>query len=257
MGFSGKVVLVTGASSGIGADVAIAFAQSGAKLVLVGRSLERLSGVANKITSQGSPEPLVIVGDVSVDAAKIIERTIQHFGQLDVLVNNAGFGRFNDTASTLNLEAFDSIFGTNCRAVVELSKLAIPHLETTNGNIVNVSSIAGLAACKSATSYCMSKAALDMYTKCASLELAPKGIRVNSVNPGTIQTAFLEAAGLDKARIPGFREKSIDFHPVGRLGTVSDTTNAILFLADEKSSFINGALLPADGGRLHSPKRYQ
>lgn len=251
MAFSGKVVIVTGASSGIGEDAAIEFAKLGAKVVLVGRNEGRLNGVADKIKGNGSPAPLAIVADVSKDATRIIETTVQHFGQLDVLVNNAGFGTF-DSASTVDLEKFDSVFATNVRGVVELTKLAVPHLETTKGNVVNISSIVGLHPYKQCVSYCMSKAALDMYTKCASLELAPKGVRVNSVNPGMIVTSFLQPLGVDKAQADALYEKSASEYPVGRVGITSDTTNAILFLANDKASFINGVLFPVDGGKLHT-----
>lgn len=250
MDFKGKIVLVTGASSGIGEHVSIEFAKNGAKVVLIGRNEVRLNGVVDKIKSNGSPNPLVIVADVTKDAQKIIDETIQNFDQLDVLVNNAGIVGA-DTTSTINLEQLDDIFATNCRAVVELTKLAVPHLVKTKGNIVNISSIAGLKPFKDATSYCMSKAALDMFTKCASLELAPKGIRVNAVNPGLIVTPILKNIGLDDAMLQDFIEQEKETYPVGRVGIVADTSNAILFVANEKSSFINGALLVVDGGKLH------
>lgn len=250
MDFSGKVVLVTGASSGIGEDAAIGFAELGAKVVIVGRNEDRLHAVAEKIKNAGSPTPLAIAADIVKDAAKIVEQTISHFGKLDVLVNNAGIVRM-DTASDVKLEEHDDIFATNCRAAVEIAKLAVPYLEQTKGNVVNVSSLAGITPNKATTSYSMSKAALDMYTKCASLELAPRGVRVNSVNPGLIVTPIFQWFSTDSAQVDAFLEKARTRYPVGRVGAVSDTTNAILFLADEKSSFINGVLLPVDGGKLH------
>lgn len=250
MDFSGKVVLVTGASSGIGESAAIGFAELGAKVALVGRNEVRLSAVVAKIEAAGFASPLAIVADVTKDAPKIIGQTIQRFGKLDVLVNNAGIVQ-KDTASTVELAAFDTVLATNCRAVVELTKLAVPHLEQSKGNVVNVSSIAGLQPCNIATSYCMSKAALDMYTKCASLDLAPRGVRVNSVNPGVIETPIFNTVGLEGPLLQGFLEQEKKTYPVGRIGVVADTTWAILFLASERSSFINGALLPVDGGKLN------
>lgn len=251
MDFSDKVVLVTGASSGIGEDAAIGFAKAGAKVVLVGRDEIRLNTVADKIKSNGSPTPLAIVADVSKDAQKIIDQTIQHFGRVHVLVNNAGIARFC-LPSTMDLEQYDTIFTTNCRAPVELTKLAVPHLEKTKGNVVNISSIGASMPIKELTSYCMAKAALDMYTKCASLELAPKGIRVNTVSPGAIITPIFGTLGVRAEESKQMMEMELPKYPVGRLGQVADTTNAILFVANEKTSFINGTILVVDGGRQHA-----
>lgn len=250
MTFSGKVVLITGASSGIGADAAIEFSKQGAKVALVGRNEVRLNAVVEKIKNNGSPTPIAIIADVSKEASHIIDQTIQQFGQIDVLVNNAGIVGA-DSASTINLEQFDNIFATNIRGVVELTKLAVPHLEKTKGNVINVSSIVGLTCAKGAVSYAMSKAALDMYTKCASLELAPKGIRVNAINPGMIKTPIFETTGASKSDVEVIQQNAVKNYPVGRIGEVADTSNAILFLANENSSFINGVLLPIEGGRMH------
>lgn len=251
MAFSGKVVLVTGSSSGIGEDAAFEFANEGAKVVLVGRDEIRLEAVAEKIRNNGSQSPLVVVADVSKDALKIVEKTIEHFGQLDVLVNNAGIFR-RDTSSTINFENFDLVLNINLRSIVELTKYAIPYLEKTKGNIINISSLVGLTPTKIATSDAMIKTALDMYTKCASIELAPKGVRVNSVNPGIIKTPIFDTIGVSCAEINIMLANALKNYPIGRIGEVSDTSNAILFLADERSSFCNGILLPIEGGRIHA-----
>lgn len=174
MSFSGKVIIITGASSGIGADAARHLAKLGAKVSIIGRNEQRLNKVAEKIKSAGSPAPLAIVADVTKDAQRIVDETIKHFGQIDVLVNNAGFSK-PDNVSEANLSQFDSVFDTNVRSVINLTKLCVPHLEKTKGNIVNVSSVAGLKAFPNAMTYCMSKAALDQFTKCSALDLAPKG----------------------------------------------------------------------------------
>lgn len=250
MGFAEKVVLVSGASSGIGEDAAIEFAKQGAKVVLVGRNEARLNAVANKITKNGSSLPLIIVADVSKDASRIINETIQHFGQLDTLINNAGIFRTN-TASNVDLKVFDEVMAINCRSIVEITKLAVPYLEKTKGCVVIISSISGLKAYQEEISYCVSKAAIDMYVKCASLELAPKGIRVNSVNPGVIDTPIFKTIGLDGENLQAHLEREKQSYPVGRIGVVSDTTNAILYLADQKSSFVNGINLVVDGGSVN------
>lgn len=249
--FNGKVVIVTGASSGIGADAAVGFAREGATVVLVGRNTERLNKVASNITANGSSTPLIIAADVSKDAHKIINETIQQLGRIDILVNNAGIGSV-DTASTFDLEGFDKVFATNVRGVAELTKLAVPHLERTKGNVVIVSSDAGIHPLPQAASYSMSKAAINMYTKCASVDLAPKGIRVNAVLPGMIKTSFLKPLGITDDIAQMLQDKYQKLTPVGRIGDVTDTTNAILFLANEKSNFINGAELIVDGGILNN-----
>lgn len=203
MDFRDKVVLVTGASSGIGAETARLLSKLGGKLVLVGRNQKRLEKVASEIngsdTATASNEssiqivpPLTIVADLTKDCQRIIDQTIEHFGQLDVLVNNAGVN-VEVPVMEAQMDKFDLIFNTNVRSVIELSKLAVPHLEKTKGNIVNVSSICGLVPVYSSTFYSMSKAALDQFTKCSSNEFAKRGIRVNSVNPVSQSCFNLEA----------------------------------------------------------------
>lgn len=251
MNFNGKIVLVTGAASGIGEDVSINFAKLGAKVALVDVNEAGLQTVINKINANGSSAALIIVADVVRDAPEIIERTIQHFGQLDVLINNAGIARL-DTVSSLDLNTFDQIFATNCRAVMQLTQLAISHLERTKGNIVNLSSISGFRPMPSLMSYGVSKAALNMFTRCASLELAPRGIRVNAVNPAVVRSPMLHTVGLDEEKVRQMAEAFEKEYPAGRLGEIPDVTNAVLFLASDTSSFITGTLLLVDGGRLNA-----
>ncbi|XP_031638614.1 uncharacterized protein LOC116350809 [Contarinia nasturtii] len=252
MSFEGKVILITGASSGIGADASLHLASKGASVSIVGRNEKRLHEVAEKIKKSGFPV-LSIIADVTKDAERIVNETIEHFGKLDVLVNNAGFG-IQDNVATANISEFDRVFDTNIRGIITLSKLCVPHLEKTRGNIVNVSSVAGLRAFPNAMSYCMSKAALDQFTKCSALDLAPRGIRVNSINPASVRTNFLKALLGDKYS-PELEEKAYNGrgsqYPVGRAGEVSDTSHAIAFLANQQSaSFLTGIILSVDGGSL-------
>ena len=160
----------------IGADAAVHLAKRGGSIALVGRNEDRLSDVREKIKRAGAPKPLIIVADVTTDAERIINETVNHFGRLDVLINNAGILSRN-TVETAELSEYDRIMNTNVRAVIELTKLAIPHLEKTKGNILNVSSIAGLRIRPNSFVYSISKAALNQLTKSAALDLAPKGIR--------------------------------------------------------------------------------
>jgi len=146
--FSGKVALVTGSSSGIGAAIAIQFAQYGAKVAITGRNVENLSKVAQKISEvSAGAKPLEIIGDLADDALpqKLINEAVAKFGRLDILVNNAGWGTKDGTLASKNLlEEYDQVLKVNVRSVVELTQLAVPYLEKTKGNIINISSIAAI-----------------------------------------------------------------------------------------------------------------
>lgn len=234
-----------GSSSGIGADAALHLAKLGAKVSIVGRNEKRLNEVGEKIKSVGA-SVYPIVADVTKDAERIVNETVHHFGKLDVLVNNAGIV-IQDNVSGIDLTEFDRIFDTNVRSILILTKLCVPHLEKTKGNIVNVSSIAGLKAVPNVLTYCMSKAALDQFTKCSALDLAPKGIRVNSINPAVIRTPIFQTIGVPMDVAEEMFEQYKSKYPVGRVGEVTDTSAAIAYLADAKSSFLTGLLLPVDG----------
>ena len=183
--FTGKVVIVTGSSSGIGEDAVINFAKSGAQVVVTGRNESRANLVAEKCknVSPAQLEALVIVADVSKDedCVKIIQETIQKFNQIDVLVNNAGIVIPTNFSNENLLNDYETIFSTNVRSVIALTALAISHLEKTKGVIINISSVASMVGGSMSIPYFMSKAALDSLTKCSAIELGPKGIRVVSV----------------------------------------------------------------------------
>lgn len=249
MDFEGKVVIITGASSGIGAETARHLAKSGGKIVLVGRNRSRLEKVADEIKSAGSPTPLTLVADITKDSERIIDQTIRHFGKLDILVNNAAIN-VEEKVMDADIEQFDRVFNTNVRSVIELCKLAVPHLKQTKGNIVNVSSICGMVPVYSSTFYSMSKAALDQFTKCSSNEFAQHGIRVNSVNPGLVDTPIFESVGMTSDEIKTFIYEHGKRYPVGRIGQVSDVARCIAFLASDQSEFITGTLLRVDGGAV-------
>lgn len=251
MEFKDKVVLITGASSGIGAGAAELFATKGAWLVLVGRNATNLGAVAAKCTpTHGAPEPLQIVGDVTkeADAVKIIETTIEKFKRLDVLVNSAGIIE-RGTIENTTLAQYDSVMNTNVRAIFYLTQLAVPHLVAVKGNIVVVSSVNGIRSFPGVLAYNISKSAVDQFTRCVALELAPKGVRVNSVNPGVIVTDIHRRGGMDDEAYAKFLEHSKTTHALGRVGDVKETAAAIVFLASDGASFITGVQLPVDGGR--------
>lgn len=251
MDFKDKVVLITGASSGIGAGAAELFASKGAWLVLVGRNQLNLSNAAAKCTpTEGAPVPLQVIADVTIesDVLRIIDETIKAFKKIDVLVNNAGI-LDRGSIETATLGSFDRVMNTNVRSILHLTHLAVPYLIETKGSIVNVSSVNGMRAFAGVLVYNMSKSALDQFTKCTALELAGKGVRVNSVNPGVIVTDIHKREGMTDEEYAEFLEHSKSTHALGRVGNVTEVAEAIVFLASERASFITGALLPIDGGR--------
>ncbi|KAJ6635686.1 putative oxidoreductase [Pseudolycoriella hygida] len=249
MSFDDKVILITGAGSGIGADASRHLAKLGGKIVLVDLNEPNLLQVEDEIKKSGYAAPLVIVADVTTDCERIISETIEHFGKLNVLVNNAGIVNY-DTVNNVHLPEFDRVFDINVKSVVKLTQLAVPHLQKTKGNVVNISSVAALQSEPNLLSYSMSKAAINQFTKCTALDLAPFGIRVNSVNPSAIRTPIFEKVGLTAEQVDNFFEKIKSNYPVGRVGEVSDTSAGIAYLASDSASFLTGVLLPVDGGAL-------
>ncbi|KAJ8931125.1 hypothetical protein NQ314_016006 [Rhamnusium bicolor] len=248
MQFTGKVVLITGASSGIGAATAKQFAGLGATLALAGRNLENLKQVASDCSTKSIP--LLLTGELTneKDTKAILDKTIEHFGKLDVLVNNAGTLE-TGSIETTNLEQYDRVMNTNVRSIYHLTTLAVPHLIKTKGNIVNVSSVNGIRAFPGVLAYCVSKAAVDQFTRCTALELASKQVRVNSVNPGVTITNLHKRGGMNQEQYELFLKKSQETHALGRPGKPEEVARTIAFLASDDASFITGASVPVDGGR--------
>lgn len=253
---AGKVALVTGATSGIGRATALRLADAGARgVAIVGRDAATLAAVADDVRERGG-EPLAISADVTseADARRIMEATLEKFSSLDVLVNAAGV-LANGTIETTTLAAWDAMFDVNLRAVFHLMQLAVPHLQATGGNIVNVSSVTGLRAFPGVLAYCVSKAGVDQLTRCAALELASKGVRVNAVNPGVVRTEIHRRGGMNEAAYAAFLEHSRQTHPLGRVGTPEEVAELVLFLASPRASWITGATYSIDGGRAQTCAR--
>lgn len=242
----GKRVLVTGASSGIGRATAERFLEAGADVALVGRRETALAEVAALYPDRA----YVIVADLADDrqCELCVERAVTLMGGLDVLVNAAGILKSGGLETT-SLELWDEMLRINLRSIFYLMKLAVPHLEKTRGAIVNVSSVTGLRSFPGILAYCVSKAALDQLTRCAALELAPKGIRVNAVNPGVVRTNLHRAGGMSEEEYAAFLERSTTTHPLGRVGEPHEVAELIYFLASDRASWITGATVSIDGGR--------
>ncbi|PVD28030.1 hypothetical protein C0Q70_10611 [Pomacea canaliculata] len=243
----GKVALISGASSGIGAATAILFSKLGASLALAGRNEENLQKVGSQCQKT---TPLLLAGDLSCeeDTKRILNETIKQYGKLNILVNCAGILESGSIENT-SLEQFDRVFNVNVRSIYHLTMLAVPHLIATKGNIVNVSSVNGMRSFPGVLAYNMSKSAVDQFTRCVALELAPKQVRVNGVNPGVTITDLHRRGGMDEEKYQKFLEHCRNTHALGRPGEAEEVARAIAFLASEDASFITGASVPVDGGR--------
>src|SRR5213594_37133 len=162
-----------------------------------------------------------------------------------VAAGHISSGSIEDTT----LSAWDAMMNVNLRAVFHLMQTATPHLIKTKGNVVNISSVTGLRSFPGVLAYCVSKAAVDQLTRCAALELAPKGVRVNAVNPGVVITEIHKRGGMSEDNYANFLEHSKTTHPLGRVGRASEVAELVFYLASEKASWITGATYQIDGGR--------
>jgi len=253
--FANKVVLITGATSGIGKATALKFATAGANVAAVGRNREALTSLSNQLEAQGGHH-LMLQADLSreADVDRIVSQTGEHLGGLDVLVNAAGHIS-SGTIENTTIAAWDAMLNINLRAVFLLMQKATPMLIESRGNIVNVSSVTGLRAFPGVLAYCVSKAGVDQLTRCAALELAAKGVRVNAVNPGVVVTEIHRRGGMDDEQYTAFLEHSKDTHPLGRVGDASEVADLITFLASSRASWITGATYSIDGGRAQTCAR--
>lgn len=244
--FQNQVVLVTGASRGIGRATALAFAREGATVAINYRAdSEGAAETLVQITAAGG-QGVPAQADISQPAA--LERLVTHLeqevGPIEVLVNNAGVVD-RQPFLEVSLEALDAVFATNVRGVFYLSQLVARRMaERGRGAIIHVSSILAQQTIAGRTAYAASKGAVESLTRAMALDLAPHGIRVNAVAPGLIRTEMLLAAVPD----PAFQEELQRFIPFGRFGHPGEMADAIVFLASPAARYITGVLLPVDAG---------
>ena len=246
----GKVALITGGTRGIGYATALLFLEEGAKVVITGRSEKHGKEAIDKLKHEGFKDVFFIQGDVSrsADAERMIQATVNLFGQLDILFNNAGIW-IEGTAEKASEGDWDRVIDVNLKGTFLCSKYALPYLKKTKGVIVNTASCDGLVAETECVAYCASKGGVVLLTKAMALDHAKEGIRVNCVCPGAIMTSMLEQ-GLPQSgpvREKYFKETA-EAHPIGRIGEPEEVAKVVLFLASDDSSFVTGTALSVDGG---------
>ncbi len=242
-------VIVTGASSGIGRATAMRFARAGAAILAVGRDQAALDEVAGAVRGEGG-ECSTLTADVtqSAAAATIVDTALQQLGGLTTLVNAAGIIG-SGTIETTTDEQWDTMMDINSRAPFRLMRAAMPALIQSKGTVVNVSSVTGLRSFPGVLAYCVSKSAIDQLTRCAALEVAAKGVRINAVNPGVVISNLHRRGGMDEEKYAAFLEHSKATHPVGRPGEPTEIADLIFFLASPNAAWITGETISIDGGR--------
>ena len=246
----GKVALVTGGASGIGAASSLALAREGAVVVLTDLADAAGHEIAAEISAHGGTA-LFLHHDVASETGweAVVAETVARFGRIDVAVNNAGIsgGTFNLMTSTL--EDWRHVLSVNLDAVfLGLRHFGPVMAQNGGGSIINMASIMGKVGMANSAAYCASKGGLTLLTKAAALEWAGLKIRVNSVHPGYIDTPLLSTAMERRGKNNAMRDMLISRHPIGRFGLASEIADAVVFLASEESSFMTGSELVVDGG---------
>lgn len=248
MRLADKVAIVTGAGTGIGRAIAIAFAREGAKVALVGQRSKPIEAAALEIGDAAIP----ITADVghSHDMQRILEVTLERFGKLNVLVNNAGV-LIAGTAESLSERDWDHTFDINVKAVWMLSRGALPAMrQAGGGSIINVSSTLGLIGAHNRVAYSASKGAVTLLTKAMALDHGAEGIRVNCICPGIVETDLVADFARQAPDPEAFRATRVALHAIPRFGTPEDIAECAVYLASDESKWVTGGAFPVDGGYL-------
>ena len=245
---TGKVAIITGASKGIGEDMARTFARFGAKVIVSSRKQDACDELANDIKANGGEATGIAAHTASPEALQqLVERTIETYGGIDILVNNAATNPVYGPSLDCDGAAFDKIMAVNVKAPFELAKLCYPSMKARGGgSVLMISSIAGHTPDPGLGMYSVSKAAMNMLTKVLAKEWGIDGIRVNAICPGLIKTKFSEALWQDPKMLDHFTKRL----PIARMGTVDEISPLALFLASDASSYSTGSFFYADGGTV-------
>jgi cyclopentanol dehydrogenase len=245
MRLENKIALITGGGTGIGAGIAKMFAREGAQVVVCGRREEPLKKVVDEIDRSGG-EAIYCLADVSsqVQIQEMISATTLKFGSIDILVNNAGVYIPDDITSTSE-EEWDTVMDVDAKGVYLMSKAVLPGMiKKGKGKIINIASIAGLFGFEKSAAYCAAKGAVVNLTREMALDYSSKGICVNAIAPGVIDTDMTKPFLENEEAKQGFLNKT----PVGRVGTPEDIANGAVYLASDESDFVVGQTLVIDGG---------
>ena len=243
-----KVAVVTGASRGIGRAIAAAFAREGAHVVICGRKQETLDRVASELAGgPGEIHPLACHVGKAEQIQHLVDTTHRQFGKIDILVNNAATNIAQEPVLEIDEVKFDKMVEINLKSAFRLTQAIAPGMCSRGwGSIINIASISGIRPQYHGMLYSMTKAALIMMTQSYAMELGPRGVRVNAIAPGMIQTVLSEYYWKDDAR----REKLLDDQPIKHLGQPEEIAELAVLLASDRGSYITGQAIVADGGRL-------
>ncbi len=244
--FSGKIVLVTGGSRGIGKEIALAFGDAGADLVIASRKLEGLEEVAKEIKAMGRKCLCVPTHAKKPDELEnLVNKAMEEYGRIDILVNNAATNPAMGPVVDTELKTFDHIIDTNLKGYFYLSKLVGKIMQTQNaGNIINISSAGGVSPAQGLGPYCISKAGINMLTKQMAMELGPFNIRVNSICPRIVKTGFSEALWSNEKLMQAEYKNT----PLKCVATPREIAQATLFLASSATNYMTGHDLVMNGG---------